>query len=88
MEHRGHRPGVIFLVNFCFVYFHQLYTGDNYKDEIEEVVENIGHRPIVLNGILFYILNVIFLVQWKLINEKPDKNWQTNYFCNFDEFPY
>ena len=60
MEHRGHRPGVIFLVNFCFVNFHQFYTGDNYKDEIEEVVENIGHQPIVLNGILFYKMSSKF----------------------------
>ena len=74
MEHRSYRPGAIFVVNFCFVNCHQFYIGDNYKDgdEIDEVVENRGHRSIMLNAILFYKLSskfcsdqsgVIFLVQ-------------------------
>ena len=63
VEHRGNRPGVIFVVNFCFVNCHQFYIGDNYKDgdEIGEVVENRGHRPMMLNAILFLQI-VIFAV--------------------------
>ena len=42
--------------------FNQFYIGDNHKDgdEINELVENRGHRPIMLNAILFYKLSSKF----------------------------